>query len=126
MTRVIIPDTSPLGIVTKRSGVPEAEACRAWIAHCLRAEITVLMPAIAYYEILRELEQLNNSVGIARLDAFCNAVPGRYLSLSNSAVLIAAQALDLRLPSSDLIIATTNVGHLTRFLAADLWTNISA
>jgi hypothetical protein len=39
-------------------------------------------------------------------------------------VLIAAQALTLGIPSSDLVIATTNVGHLSRFVTADLWTNI--
>jgi hypothetical protein len=40
-------------------------------------------------------------------------------------VLIAAQALDLALPSADLVIATMNVGHLSRFVAADLWTSIT-
>jgi predicted nucleic acid-binding protein len=39
-------------------------------------------------------------------------------------VLIAAQALDLGLPASGFIIATVNVGHLSRFAPADLWTNI--
>jgi hypothetical protein len=40
-------------------------------------------------------------------------------------VLIAAQALDLGVPTSDLIIATMNVGHLSRFVTAELWTNIT-
>jgi len=39
-------------------------------------------------------------------------------------VLIAAQALDMGIPAPDLIIATTNVGHLSPFLPADLWMNI--
>ena len=153
MTPVIVLDTGPLGIVTKRRGVPDAEACRAWVANCLRAGAIILVPAIAYYEVLRELKRLENDAGIARLDALCSAVPGRYLVLSDSAlrlaahlwaqarsaglptadpreldtdVFIAAQALDLHLPPSDLIIATTNVGHLSRFLAADVWTNITS
>jgi len=39
-------------------------------------------------------------------------------------VLIAAHALDLGLPQSDLVVATMNVGHLAQFVAAELWTNI--
>jgi hypothetical protein len=38
--------------------------------------------------------------------------------------LIAAQALGMGIAAPDLIIAKTNVGHLSRFLPADLWTNI--
>jgi hypothetical protein len=40
-------------------------------------------------------------------------------------VLLAAQALPMDVPASDLIIAATNVGHLSQFVAADLWVNIA-
>jgi predicted nucleic acid-binding protein len=44
-------------------------------------------------------------------------------------VLIAAQALDYQathgLTARDVIVATSNVGHLSQFLAADLWRNIT-
>ena len=39
-------------------------------------------------------------------------------------VLIAAQALGMGIAAPDLIIATTNVGHLSQFLPAALWTNL--
>ncbi len=39
-------------------------------------------------------------------------------------VILAAQALTLAVPSSEVVVATANVGHLAQFLAADLWTNI--
>lgn len=39
-------------------------------------------------------------------------------------VLLAAQTLTMGVPTSDLIIATTNVGHLSQFANADLWPNI--
>ena len=152
MSRVIILDTGPLGIATKRRGVPDAEACRQWITNGIRSGASFLVPAIAYYEVRRELERLNNAGGIARLDAFCRAVPDRYLILTDAAlrlactlwararntgmptadpkeldcdVLLAAQALTLSLPASDLTIATTNVGHLSQFVAADLWIKIT-
>ncbi len=37
-------------------------------------------------------------------------------------VILAAQALTLGLPQ--VVIATTNVGHLGRFVPAELWQNI--
>ena len=37
-------------------------------------------------------------------------------------VILAAQAVSLGDPN--VIVATTNLGHLRRFVAADLWTNI--
>jgi hypothetical protein len=38
-------------------------------------------------------------------------------------MILAAQALELGNP--DVVIATTNVGHLSRFVAAETWENIS-
>lgn len=148
---IIILDTSPLGTVTKRRGVNEADACRTWVADCRRAGHTIIAPAIAYYEVARELERAGNTTGIARLDAFCG-VPGCYLPLTDSAlklavkmwakarnigkptadrkeldgdVLICAQALDMGAAVSNIIIATMNPGHLSQFIHVDHWNNIA-
>jgi hypothetical protein len=51
MSRVILLDAGPLGMITKRRGVPEAEACRAWAVRCLGQGARILVPAIAYYEV---------------------------------------------------------------------------
>lgn len=40
-------------------------------------------------------------------------------------VILAAQALTLGVPAGDLIVATSNVAHLARFVPADLWSNIT-
>ena len=40
-------------------------------------------------------------------------------------VILAAQALTLPVPSGDIIVATANVSHISRFVTADLWTNIT-
>ena len=40
-------------------------------------------------------------------------------------VLLAAQALTLEVSAADRVIATTNVGHLAQFVAAELWTQIA-
>ncbi|MFN3649769.1 MAG: type II toxin-antitoxin system VapC family toxin [Armatimonadota bacterium] len=100
---------------------------------------------------MRELERLNATAQITRLRAFCHADPDRYLSLTDADlehaaklwgqarnagtptaslealdgdVILAAQALSLQVPVERLVIATTNVAHLSRFAPADLWTNI--
>lgn len=127
------------------------DLCQQWIKDCIQAGHHVVAPAINYYEALRELERLNATSQISRLRAFCHAVPDRYLPLTNAHldlaailwgrarnagtptasaealdgdVILAAQALSLGVPLSDLVIATTNVGHLSQFAPADLWTNI--
>jgi hypothetical protein len=38
-------------------------------------------------------------------------------------VILAAQCLTLSAPG--VLVATTNIGHLSRFVPADLWQNIS-
>jgi len=40
-------------------------------------------------------------------------------------VLLAAQALSLGLPASDYVVATKNVAHLSQFVPAEHWTNIT-
>jgi predicted nucleic acid-binding protein len=112
----------------------------------------LIVPAIADYEVRRELERVGHKKGLVQLDAFNAARADRYLALTDSAlrlaaklwaqarnagiptadpkeldcdVLIAAQALTTGIPSSDLVIATTNVGHLSRFVTANLWANIT-
>jgi predicted nucleic acid-binding protein len=39
-------------------------------------------------------------------------------------MILVAQAITLGTP--DVVIATTNVGHLSRFISADLWQNIAS
>lgn len=41
------------------------------------------------------------------------------------AVILAAQGLTLGVSPSTAIVATSNVSHLTRFLPADNWSNIT-
>lgn len=39
-------------------------------------------------------------------------------------MILAAQALTLDVAAPDVIVVTTNVGHLAQFVPADLWTNL--
>jgi hypothetical protein len=39
-------------------------------------------------------------------------------------VILAAQTIRMGLPTSDIILATTNVDHLSQFAPAALWTDV--
>jgi predicted nucleic acid-binding protein len=152
MSRVILLDAGPLGLLTTPKKTSETRAITQWVIDIMAAGHRLIVPAIADYEVRRELERAGQRRGLAQLDAFNLARADRYLPLSDSAlrlaaqlwaqarnagmptadpkeldcdVLIAAQALTMRTSTLDLVIATTNVGHLARFVAADLWTNIT-
>lgn len=156
MPRVIVLDTFPLSSAAKREpdlGVTPTrlDVCQQWIKDCIAGGNSIVAPAISYYETLRELERLGAVSQIARLRAFCHAVPFRYISLADAHldlasqlwgrarnagtptsgvealdgdVILAAQALSLGLSSTGYIVATTNVKHLSRFVPCDEWTNI--
>jgi predicted nucleic acid-binding protein len=143
-------DTGPLGILTNPRRPPETVNALRWALTMSRAGHRLIVPAIADYEVRRELERAAKTAGLAAVDAWNNAAPDVYLPLSDSAlrlgatlwararhagtatadpreldadVLIAAQALDLGL--SEFIVATVNVGHLALFVPADRWANIT-
>ncbi len=152
MSHVIVLDTGPLGLLTNPKKTPEPRAITQWALHIMAAGHRLIVPAIADYEVRRELERVGHRKSLAQLDAFNAARTDRYLPLTDSAlrvaaklwaqarntgvptadpkeldcdVLIAAQALTLDVPAAELVIATTNVGHLARFVTADLWANIT-
>jgi predicted nucleic acid-binding protein len=151
MPRAVVLDTGPLGLVTQRRGVPEADACRQWVTTLARAGVSVLVPEVADYELRRELLRAGKSPGIARLDAFNMASAGRYLPITTTAmrlaaelwararntglptadaraldadVILAAQVLTTGLAPSDVVVASVNVRHIARFVASDVWSRI--
>lgn len=149
---VIILDTFPTSSTGKLPGnsATMLDQCRQWIAACETAGHRILIPAISYYEALRELEMRRAVSQIVRLKVFCLQAP-RFIPLTtdhleiaaqfwgqarragqptadpqalDGDVLLAAQASGLGLSPSQFIIATTNPGHITRYAPCDLWTNI--
>lgn len=61
-----------------------------WLGQCLIGGCRVIVPAIVYFELKRELLRATKTFGVARLDAFVAATPGRYLPLSDKALRLAA------------------------------------
>jgi hypothetical protein len=109
----------------------------------------VLIPEIADYEVRRELLRPRNLASLTRLDDFKRRLG--YLAITTEAmlqaaafwaearrqgrptadvhaldgdVILAAQASLLARDGDEVIIATTNVGHLARFVDARLWEEI--
>ena len=150
LTAVIL-DSSPLGLVTQRTGKsPEGDACRIWMENLLTQGVKVYVPEVCDYEVRRELIRAKKPGGIVRLNRLKQMA--RYLPLTTDVmlhaselwaqarnagvvtadvhaldgdVIAAAQALSLGLSTSEYVIATSNIKHISRFASADLWTNIN-
>lgn len=149
MTRTILLDSGPLGLVTNPRGSSQTTACTRWLMDCRVAGATIVVPEIVYYEIRRELIRARRTRGIDRLDALI--LQTSYLAITTAAMHRAASfwadarqtgrptAVDTALDADvilagqadtigqgDVIVATTNVSHLSRFVPAALWPEISA
>jgi len=149
VSRIILLDSGPLGLVTNPRNSADTFECNRWLRLLLAAGTRVLVPEIADYEVRRELLRGNKAAGIKRLDAL-KATIG-YVPLTTEAmlraaefwaqarqrgrptadnkaldgdVILAAQAALLAEQGDDVTVATTNVGHLTQFVDARAWQDI--
>jgi predicted nucleic acid-binding protein len=91
VSRFLVLDSGPLGLLTHPQGNAEVVAITEWLSRCLRTGHRVVIPAIVYYELKRELLRANKTLSVARLEAFATTTPGRYLPLSDEALRLAAQ-----------------------------------
>lgn len=147
MSRLILLDTGPLGMVSNTNASSTNTSCTNWMMKLLTDGYQIFIPEIADYEVRRELLRANKTAGIARLDALQNVLD--YLPLTTQTmrkacefwasvqnqgmptahdhaldgdVILAAQAdlLSQTLNEQD-IVATTNVKHLKLFVDAFEW-----
>ena len=150
MTRIILLDSGPLGLITNPSASEENRECNAWIQTRLREGNRVMVPAISDYEVRRELLRSEKTKGLARLDRLKSVVgfipltseallqaaqfwaearrlgkPTAVDSALDGDVILCAQAAELTRLGHETVIATTNVKHLEIFADARLWREIS-
>ncbi len=144
---VVLLDAGPLGLVTNPNPSPQALACTLWLQTLVLAGTRVIVPEIADYEVRRELLRAGKLRGLSHLDILgskAEFLPITTLAMREAArlwafarqqgqptasdktidgdMILAGQALMLHVPN--FVIATTNVGHLSRFVAAELWRDI--
>jgi predicted nucleic acid-binding protein len=149
MNRVILLDTGVLGMVANSKANPACQACKQWLSGLEARGDRVALPEITDYELRRELIRAGKTRGLRQLDQLAQTIV--YLPITtetmhkaaelwaqarnegyptappeslDSDVILAAQAIILSDQGYETIIATTNVKHLSRFMAAKTWQEI--
>ena len=149
MSMVILLDAGPLGLITNPRASQETRDCNLWLESLVLKEVQVKIPEIADYEVRRELLRADKFKGIERLNdlqLYLDYVPLTTQTMLKAAqfwaqvrkqgiptaddkaldgdVILAAQAILIRDEGHEVIIATTNVGHLSRLAQAKTWRDI--
>ena len=149
MEKIILLDSSPVGLITNPKANPLAKDCQQWFYTLLQRKYKVILPEIVDYEIRRELLRANKLSGLKRLDQLKSEI--LYLPITteimlkaaelwakarqqgkptadNQAldgdVILASQALALKNIDYEVIIATSNKKHLSLFTEAEDWQTI--
>ena len=148
---LIVLDSGPLGLLSNPTPHGTGHDAQQWARSRIASGSRFVVPEIADYEVRRELIRARKDLGIARLNELCDGLG--YLPLSTSVlraaaelwalarnegyptahdaaldgdVVLAAQARSIQSASSGepVVVATTNVAHLQRFVDAEHWTDI--
>lgn len=147
MSRIVVLDSGPLALLARRNDIPIAIECNTWLNSLLAQGDQVVLPEIIDFEVRRELVRLKAFSSVKRLDNLSTRI--EYLPIMTGAmrlaanlwaqgrqsgqptadpkeldgdVILAAQALLLGVP--DVVVATTNVGHLSRYVNAQFWQDV--
>ena len=137
-------------MVTHPRGSDKNKAALVWLKGLLSSGVVVRVPEIADYEVRRELLRAGKSEGVQRLDALGQELG--YVPLSTDTmrraaefwaharatgmptaddkaldgdVILAAQAATLGSTEDQVVLATDNVGHLSRYVGAERWQDIA-
>ncbi len=146
--KVVILDSTPLGYLSNSKPGPTALLCQQWATDLAAAGCRLLVPEVADYEVRRELALQERTRSVKLLDSL--AIQFEYLPMHTPAfrkaaelwvdarrrgrptddphaldgdVLLAAQALTLAV-AGPVVVATGNPAHLSRYVAAELWSAV--
>ena len=150
MSRLVLLDAGPLGLVTNPKAGEDSHRCKAWLAGLLLGGVQVMVPEGADYEVRRELFRTGRRGGLTRLDNLADRIgflpittavwrraaelwakarTEGYATADDTAldcdVLLAAQADLAAEDGFEVTVATTNVEHLGRFVHAETWETIT-
>ena len=148
MTAIVVLDTGPLGLLTHPRNTPESVECKKWLRRLLVDEVPVVLPEIADYELRRELIRARSSRGLKNLDDLGRVLD--YLPITTQAIrqaaafwaiarqqgrpaandrdidadmILAGQTVTIG--TDEVVVATTNVKHLERFVTARTWKTLA-
>jgi predicted nucleic acid-binding protein len=150
MPQIIVLDSSPLGMVTNpRAKSADCQACKEWLRSMLAQGAIIAIPAIVDYEVRRELIRANRLASIRQLDQLLDLAfyvpitteamrraarlwavvrqagqPTAHPQALDGDVILAAQTIEAFGNDPDVIVATSNVSHLSRFVASAHWRDI--
>lgn len=147
MSRAIILDSGPLGVLSNPADTPATEEARLWLADLLETGHGFFIPDVSDYELRRELIRIKAALSIRMLDwlhemfelipidsatlrraaeiwadARTSGKPKTEANRLDADAIIAAQAELLQVP--DKIFATTNVKDYEAFFDARYWLDI--
>lgn len=144
MSKIVLLDAGPLGMISNPNAKGINRECYEWMEALLVSGFDVRVPEISDYEVRRELLRAKKDEGIARLDLLKNTIG--YLPLTTPVMLRAAELWEKArrsgVPTADPkaldcdailaaqavevtgIVATDNIGHLSRFVIAKSWRDI--
>jgi predicted nucleic acid-binding protein len=153
VARIIVLDSGPLGLLCARRNRPEFDEITFWSIQAVTSGSLIAIPEIADYEVRRGLIKAGSKQGIGRLDALHGNVGFHFVPISTRAMLraaevwalvrnrglptadegaldgdaiLAAQALEFCGARDELIVATENASHMSRFgLDARSWRAIT-
>ncbi len=146
--RAILLDSGPLGLLAHPR---QRLAIHGRVTEWVGAGIAVVVPEIAYYELRRELVRLGAQVQLERLDELTRDLeyapittpiiiratglwaaarqqgrPTADPMALDADVILAATAIEMMDAGSQAVVASGNVGHLSRFVEARNWEQIPA
>jgi len=143
MIKAVMLDSGPLGRIAHPRPNPEITK---WLIRLLSAGVEVVLPEIADYEVRRSLLLSKFTKSISRLDEFKQILT--YFPITTEIMLKAAElwakTRKLGKPTADIhaldgdvilsaqalkinaVVATENIGHLSLFVDARKWNEISA
>lgn len=146
MRRVVLLDATPLSLLSNPKPEGQAHICQQWLANVQMRGMGVYVPEITDYEVRRELLRADKQRSIARLDQL--AVDLGYIALTTEMlhiaaqlwaemrrrgkptadaaaldgdVILAAQAIEVINRGYTVVVAMSNVRHLSEMVPAQEW-----
>ena len=144
MGRIVVLDSGPLGLLVTANAKLPGKECRAWLAGLEWAGESVVIPAVVDFEVRRELLRIGATTKLAALDdlgdrfgvldisvtAFLRAaefwahtrragLPTAHPEALDADAILAGVAATIGEPWDQVVIATNNLGHFSRFPGID-------